>query len=447
MITGEDIKLTLDCLEFARQKGASSARITLTKSTEDLVATLDGAVDRVTRCEDRSMNISLFVDGRFGSFSINKLERTAVEDFIVRAVDMVRMLAPDGFRKLTDPALQCTDAISGNELDTYDPACSEITPEQRVRLALGLSITGSKDLEGLPYDVISEEGEYSDSLYDVFVADTQGLRCRHTETNFDYGVEVTIEDREGNKYSDYWWESSSRFSSLDASDCGRVAVRRAAAQIGSKPVCSGKYNMVVATEAASKMVSPLLRALNAYSIQQGNSFLSDSLGRKIFPEGMTLMDCPHRKGESGSKLFDSEGTATSEVPIIEKGVVKQYFINSYMSGKMGMPQTVEDATRPVLMPWPEPGLDQEELMRRVGNGILVKEFNGGNSNSATGDFSFGITGELFKDGKVAGPVNEMLVTGNFIDLWSHLTAVADDCRPCMSKLIPTLAFSNVDFNG
>ena len=41
----------------------------------------------------------------------------------------------------------------------------------------------------------------------------------------------------------------------------------------------------------------------------------------------------------------------------------------------------------------------------------------------------------------------MLVTGNFIDLWSHLVAVADDARPCLSKLIPTLAFENVDINA
>ena len=281
--------------------------------------------------------------------------------------------------------------------------------------SLDAAIFGTEQLDGLPYEVISEEGEYSDSLYDVFVADTQGLRCRHTETNFDYGVEVTIEDREGCKYSDYWWDSSSHLVGLKASECGMTATGRAASQIGSKPAESGKYNMVIESEAASKMVSPLLRALNAYSIQQGNSFLADSLGRKIFPEGLTLTDCPHRKGESGSKLFDSEGTATIEAPIIENGIVRQYFINSYMSGKLDMPQTVEDATRPCLKPWPEAGLSKEDLMRRLGSGILVKEFNGGNSNSATGDFSFGIEGFAFKDGKIEHPVREMLVTGNFID--------------------------------
>ena len=41
----------------------------------------------------------------------------------------------------------------------------------------------------------------------------------------------------------------------------------------------------------------------------------------------------------------------------------------------------------------------------------------------------------------------MLVTGNFIDLWNKLLVVADDARVCMSKLIPTLAFENIDVNA
>ena len=86
-------------------------------------------------------------------------------------------------------------------------------------------------------------------------------------------------------------------------------------------------------------------------------------------------------------------------------------------------------------------------MKKCRNGILITGFNGGNSNSATGDFSFGIEGFAFKDGKIDHPVREMLVTGNLVDLWNGLIAVGDDARLCMSKLIPTLAFENVEFSA
>jgi PmbA protein len=114
---------------------------------------------------------------------------------------------------------------------------------------------------------------------------------------------------------------------------------------------------------------------------------------------------------------------------------------------MGMAPTVEDATRPRVMPWPEAGLDREAIMRMCGDGILVTGFNGGNSNAATGDYSFGIEGFEFKEGRITHPVREMLMTGNLITLWNSLLAAGDDARRCLSRLTPTLAFEAVDISG
>ena len=449
MIGKEEMALTRECLEFAKAEGASAARITLTKSVENLVATLDGEIDKVTRCSDRSMSIALFVDGRYGSFSINKLDRDALQAFIKEAVQTVRMLTPDSFRRLPDPERLCRSAVNGREMDIYDPDWARLTPEDRTRMALEAAVSCHPGRsEGSSYRLVSEEGEFSDSEYDIYVVDTQGLECRHTETSFDYGVEVTIEDADGNKYSDYWWTASPRLADYDASDCGMTAVRRAAAQIGSAPVKSGKYNMVVGAEVASRLVSPLLNALNASSIQQGNSFLVGSVGKPLFSESLTILDEPWRKGESGSKLFDSEGVATAEAPIVKDGVVQRYFVNTYMSGKLGIPGTCEDAIRPRLCSSDATGkVGREALMARLGSGILVTDFNGGNCNMTTGDFSYGISGQLFENGHPVRPVSEMLITGNFLELWKHLLVAGNDYRPCTTKLIPSLAFSEVDFSG
>ncbi|MBQ4027390.1 MAG: TldD/PmbA family protein, partial [Bacteroidales bacterium] len=92
-------------------------------------------------------------------------------------------------------------------------------------------------------------------------------------------------------------------------------------------------------------------------------------------------------------------------------------------------------------------LDQEGLMRLCGNGILVTDFNGGNCNPATGDFSYGISGQLFENGKPLRPVSEMLVTGNFLTLWKNLIGAGSDYRRCATKLIGSLAFKDVDFSG
>lgn len=90
---------------------------------------------------------------------------------------------------------------------------------------------------------------------------------------------------------------------------------------------------------------------------------------------------------------------------------------------------------------------QQDILELCGSGILVTDFNGGNCNSATGDFSYGISGFLFENGKITSPINSMLITGNMTDLWSNLLAAGSDPVPGMSRQVPTLAFKDVTFNA
>lgn len=90
---------------------------------------------------------------------------------------------------------------------------------------------------------------------------------------------------------------------------------------------------------------------------------------------------------------------------------------------------------------------QQNILDLCGSGILVTDFNGGNCNSATGDFSYGVSGFLFENGKITSPIDSMLITGNMTDLWSNLLAAGSDPVPGMSRQVPTLAFRDVTFNA
>lgn len=439
VLTQEEMALAKHCLNFALKEGADKVRITLTKSLLNLVGLLNGEVDKTSHALDRSLQLQLFVEGRFGSFSSNRLEKEGLEAFIREAIDTVKMLEADAFRTLPAPERQAQDAVTGRELDLYDPAYESLTAEDRRQMALG-SIAWPQ--EGL----IAEEGEYSDSVFDSLTLDSQGLEARHTETSFEIGYESTVEDKEGRHFSSYWWDATPRLQDLQLKDCAEKAYRRAVDQQNPKTVPSGKYTLILDTECASKVVTPLLSALGGYSLQQKNSFLTDSLGKQLFPQGLTILDVPRTPGDTGCRLFDSEGVATREMPIIENGIVKTYFLNTYIAGKMEMEPTIEDATRVKVLPFGN-CKTQQDVLDQVKDGILVTGFNGGNSNPATGNFSYGIEGFLIQDGKRVHPVREMLITGDFLTLWSHLAAAAQDARPCLSKLVPTLAFTDVDFSA
>ena len=436
-----EIELARHCLDYAQQQGAQKVRLTLTKSLLNLVGVLNGEVDKVSRALDRSLQLQLFVDGRYGSFSTNRLERESLEAFVREAIGTVRLLEADALRDLPAPERLVRDAGNGRELDLYDPAWESLSADDRRAMALRSMAWPER-----PEQLISEEGEYSDSVFDSLTLDSQGLFARHTETSFEIGYESTVADAEGRHFSSYWWDASPRLKALQLDDCARKACQRAMAQMNPKSIPGGAYTLIVDSECASKLVTPLLNALGGYALQQKNSFLVDSLGQQVFGPQLTIVDQPRTPGETGCRLFDSEGVATRELPVIEKGVVKTYFLNTYMARKMGLEPTIEDATRIRLMP--TGGCQtQEDVLRKVQDGILVTGFNGGNSNPATGNFSYGIEGFLVKGGRIVHPVREMLVTGSFLELWNQLLIVACDARPCLSRQIPTLAFKNIQFSA
>ncbi len=455
MITDTEIQLAQHCISHALSKGASAVRVNMNKNVSDAYTILNGELDKVSHSADRSVYFYMYVENRYGTFSTNRLETCELEKFIENAVGMVRMLGEDSYRRLPDPSRTAKDAKTGNELGLCDESYHAIDTDMMLTNALKLSKFNEMTAEAEGYRVISEECEYSCSIDDSYTADSQGFEGRHTETTFGTFAEITIEDAEGNKYSGYWWHTTPEAADTDLDGISKKALERAVSQIGPKKRRSGRYNMVVDSTVSSRLISPLITALNSGSIQQKMSFLDDSEGKKIFHEGMTLMDLARTPGKNGSRLFDTEGVATKDTPIIEKGVVKQYFTDTYMSLKMGIPPTVEGISRPCLMPFvkdsdlqsAEKEVSLKDILKLTGNGILVTGFNGGNCNPATGDFSFGIEGFAFARGRVTHPVREMLITGNIVELWNSLLAAGSDARPSSRWQIPTLAFENVSFSA
>ena len=120
LISEKEKSLAIFCMDAAMKHGASQVRVSLNKSVLDSYGMLNGELDKVSHSADRSVFIYVFADGKYGTFSTNMLEENELERFAAQAVEAVRMLAEDRFRKLPDPKRTAKDAISGRELGLYD---------------------------------------------------------------------------------------------------------------------------------------------------------------------------------------------------------------------------------------------------------------------------------------------------------------------------------------
>ena len=65
---------------------------------------------------------------------------------------------------------------------------------------------------------------------------------------------------------------------------GQKALERVLRKLGQKKVQSGKYTMVVDPMNSSRLLSPMMSALNGSALQQKNSFLLNKLNEKIASE-------------------------------------------------------------------------------------------------------------------------------------------------------------------
>lgn len=170
---------------------------------------------------------------------------------------------------------------------------------------------------------------------------------------------------------------------------GKQALERVFRKLGQKKVASGKYQMVVDNMNSGRLLSPVLDALYGSSIQQKNSFLLDKLDQKVLGDKLTLIDEPHMPKASGARYFDGEGVATHRLPVFENGVLKTYYIDTYSANKMEVKPTIAS---PSILTMQMGNKDTDALVASVDKGILITGFNGGNCNSTTGDFSYGVGG-------------------------------------------------------
>ena len=429
---------------MAIELGADQARSILEKDIENSVTVLNNEVDKLMSSSGSTLFLQLFIDGKYGSFSTNMLREDELRKFIASAIESTRLIARDECRRLPEEHLYFKGEAA--DLAQYDEKIETLTSKDRIARAMAVS----EEVWGKHKKLLSIETEWGDQVEYSAIVDSQGFHGETLQSNYSICSNCSIKGRGDEKPESWWYEGSMFADSLNWHGCSAKALERGLAALNPKKLQSGRYDIIVENTVSSKMVSPILSALSGGNLQQGNSFLKDTLGTKMFGENLTLVDRPHTPGMSGSRYFDDNGIATADRDIIKEGVVSSYFISDYYALKMNIPATISAASVLRFGRASEIGekeINLQDIMKAMDRGILITDFNGGNYNHATGDFSYGVRGFLFERGVIVHPIREMNITGNFIHLWNGLLHVGTDGRTCSRWMIPTLAFTNVNFSG
>ncbi len=425
-------------VELATQKGAQSAWATAYRSRGLSIAVRNGEFEKVQENVSRSLSLQLWVEGRYTAHSTTDLTPDRLAQFVEEAVALTRALEPDPDRLLPDPKL--FENRPTNDLQLVDSNLAARTLEQRIADCERMNEEARKSDR-----VISATSSAYDGHYRSAAASSNGFLGAYEATYAGLSTNVTLRD-EGDKRPEDGLGCTTRHADdlLDAQQVGRLALERATVRLGARKGPTLATTMVVDPLAASRLIGALLGPANGYSLQQNTSFWQGKLGKRAVAKRLTITDEPLRPRGLASRPFDGEGISSRTLPIIEGGKLRNVYLDTYYARKLGMAPTTGSSSNRVVALGKR---DLAAIVADVGSGVYVTSWLGGNSDSTTGDFSFGMRGHLIEKGKIGAPVGEMNVTGNLLELFSRLVEVGSDPWQFSSTLVPTLVFENVSFSG
>jgi PmbA protein len=424
-------------VELAVKLGASDAWASTSRSHGVNFEMRNGMLEKVEDSTSRGLSIRLWVDGRYSAHGTNDLRSKSLESFVQEAIAVTRALQEDPYRVIPDPAL--FKGRSNLDLDLVDQSIASITREQRLEM---LSMMNQR-IQGQE-KVLSTTTSVSTSENQSAAASSNGFSGSFETTGIFVFADVVL-DEDGKRPEEAYFGGGHHQSELpQLEEVADTALQWARNRLGSKKGPTKKTTMVVDPRVAGSIVSRLLSALDGNSLQQKRSFWAGKIGEQAVSPLLTITDDPLLVRGLQSRPFDSEGIASKALPIIDKGVLRNYYIDTYYGKKLGLAPTTGSPTNRTLALGNK---GRDKLIHELDEGILITSWLGGNSDSATGDFSLGVRGHLIERGQVGSPVSEMNVTGNLLALFNSLRALGNDPWKFSALKVPTLVFDDVSFSG
>lgn len=409
--------LVSDILDRARRSGADAAEVSASEDAGLSVTVRLGELESVEFNRDRGFGITVYVGKRKGSASTSDTTPEAVEATVLAACNIARFTEEDAFHGLADSALMAR-VLPALDLDhPWTPAVADVEAAARE----AETAAREYDRRITNSDGASVATQRGCSVY----GNSHGFLGTHIGTRHSISCGVIAEDAKG-KQREHYYSIARRVDDLEAgSRVGAEAARRAVSRLGARKVSTGRFPVLFAAEVAGGLIGHLIAALSGGSLYRNASFLTNSLGRKLLPDAFSVTERPLLIGAPGSAAFDGDGVATYEKAFIDRGHVASYVLGSYSARRLGLSTTANAGG--VHNVWVDgPRRTFADLVRDVGEGLLVTELIGQGVNIVTGDYSRGVSGFWIENGEIAFPVEELTVAGNLADIYGGLISVGDD---------------------
>ncbi len=442
-------QIATDVIRMAREKGASGAECTISEGDEFSVLVRQGEVDKLQEAGSRGAGLRVMVGRRTGSAYTSDLSPEGLAKMVVSAMELSTITSEDPHAGLPD----------ASELGKYEGDLKlyyEDPPELDAIAKIAAARTAEAAAFAVDPRIFTTEGASVDSYQGTRAfANSDGFAGSYRSSNCSLSC-VPVAKQDDAMERDYWYSSARAWHMLeDPAEIGRIAATRALRRLGARKVPTQKAAIVFEPRIARSLLGHIFEAVSGDSIYRDSSFLAGKLGEKIAHENLTVIDDGTLPGLFGSSPFDDEGVPSRRTVVIEKGVLKNYLLNSYTARKLGM-KTTGNAARGITgnasvghgnFYIPAGELPPEDIIGKIKSGLYVTELIGQGVNIVTGDYSRGAAGMWIENGELAYPVSEVTIAGSLIRMLQELEAIGTDLEFRGSIAAPTLMIPEMTISG
>ncbi|MCK5041507.1 MAG: TldD/PmbA family protein, partial [Sphingomonadales bacterium] len=412
MQNNNDQNILDNIINIAKKQGASEADAVLVRGLSLGVSVRHGALEDVERSEGSDLGLRVIIGKKQACVSSSSMDNASLDTMVDRAISMAKVAPDDPYCGLADT--QDTSPQNSDTLDLYDN--KSLMAEELEQLARDVE-AAAIEVEGISN---SEGGSAGFGTSEVTLATSNGFVGSYKSSSFSLSVSAIA--GEGTEMErDYDYATTRHFADLpQAEKIGLKAAQNTLRRLSPRKVKTQRVPIVFDPRVAGGLVGHLAGAINGSSIARGTSFLKDSMGDKIFNNGISIIDDALLKRGLRSKAFDGEGLATGKNTYVKDGVLQSWVLDSATARQLGLASTAR-ASRGTSSP-PSPSvanlymengdISPDDLIADIKDGFYITELIGMGVNGVTGDYSRGATGLWIKDGKLTFPVSEVTITSN-----------------------------------
>lgn len=422
----------------------------VSRRSETDVVVYDGDIESLSSATSEGVGVRVLSGGRQGFAYAGSLDPAVVEETLAEARDNAAFGTPDEHLGLAVP-----DGVPAADLDLWRDELASFPAQSKIDLALELERrvkAGDQRIRSV------ESSNYGDGASEAAVATSTGLTASTRRTGCHISAYALAgagdETQTGGGYS-----VGRSPGELDMAKAAGDAVERSTRLLGARKPASARLTAVLDNRVTTTLLSVLAGTLSGESVLKGRSLFATRVGEEVGAPSLTLVEDPTNEDAYGAAAYDAEGLACRRNVLISDGVLRGFVYNTYAGRRAGVAST-GSAVRAGFKSAPGVGCralslapgheSQEEILARVGDGLLVQSVTGVHSgvNTVSGDFSVGAEGILFRNGELAEPVREITIASTIQRMLRDVVAIGNDLEwlPGSAAGV-TLAVADISMSG